>query len=476
MVTTNWSNAKLSLPSFSAATLGLPKLLNEEDIHTEYPHDTDDEYITEDGFQPTLPGEYTRLSSALALLRMSRILARILDKVYPSVADYELSLEQLRSFEVELDTWYQDLPVHLRLTFSQDKPSADMTSSRSPLLALAYHHVRTLIYRPVVGSSLGDKAAPGLLSITDSSKRIIQIVQLLEERNMSFSFCLNKHDLLALCGLTLLYQVIELRQDSKLTRDIERLVNVAIKRLNDAKAPGCADLVRIAENLIRVDDEAWHWHCHCRRPVLEEEESMPGALPRAPSKDPGNSLEKFRQQDSDNGNQGYFPSHALPDLDYLSLNNHSSCNTASSASPCASAQMMGAGDGAESKTGAVSPAEWEVLLGSMDGGLNNVYDAIYGGASLVHDAPDPPPQPADAGWSPDSWHLHRGGNGMEGDAHGRASMSLATAAPQGEEAVPSGFGLGVGSADFGKDQMQQQRRQQQQQLGAFGFDLEGVVL
>lgn len=94
----------------------------------------DDEYTTEEGFQPTLPGEYTRISSALALFRASRILARILEKSYPALATYELSLQQMGAFAAELDDWYRSLPAHLRLTFSQDKPSTDVTSSRSPVL------------------------------------------------------------------------------------------------------------------------------------------------------------------------------------------------------------------------------------------------------------------------------------------------------------------------------------------------------
>ena len=75
--------------------LGLPKLLKEEDVHAEYPSDTDDEYVTEKGFQPTLPGEYTRLSSALALFRLSRILAQVLEKGYPAASTHELSLQLL---------------------------------------------------------------------------------------------------------------------------------------------------------------------------------------------------------------------------------------------------------------------------------------------------------------------------------------------------------------------------------------------
>jgi hypothetical protein len=120
--------------SFSAAILGLPKLLKEDDIHAEYPSDTDDEYVTEKGFQPSLPGEHTRLSSALALFKGTRILAKVLERNYPAATSHELSLQQMGALEAELDDWCENLPQHLKLTFRQDKPSTDVTGSRSPLL------------------------------------------------------------------------------------------------------------------------------------------------------------------------------------------------------------------------------------------------------------------------------------------------------------------------------------------------------
>lgn len=120
--------------SFSAALLGLPKLLKEEDIHTEYPSDTDDEYVTEKGFQPTLPGECTKISSALALFRVSRLLSKVLDQNYPSAAAHDLSMQSLASLETELNSWSDNLPAHLKLTFVLDKPSTDITGSRSALL------------------------------------------------------------------------------------------------------------------------------------------------------------------------------------------------------------------------------------------------------------------------------------------------------------------------------------------------------
>jgi hypothetical protein len=114
--------------------LGLPKLLKEDDIHAEYPSDTDDEYVTEKGFQPTLPGEYTKISSALALFRASRILSKVLEQNYPAAATHDLSLQSFETLETELNEWSDKLPQHLKLTFVQDKPSTDITGSRSALL------------------------------------------------------------------------------------------------------------------------------------------------------------------------------------------------------------------------------------------------------------------------------------------------------------------------------------------------------
>jgi Fungal specific transcription factor domain len=123
-----------TLDCFTAAMLGLPKLLRESEIYTEYPSDVDDEYITEKGFAPTLPGDQTRISSALALFEAARILSKVLDQVYPTATAHEISLRKLGALEEELKTWENGLAPHLKLVFVQDKPSTNVTGSRSPLL------------------------------------------------------------------------------------------------------------------------------------------------------------------------------------------------------------------------------------------------------------------------------------------------------------------------------------------------------
>ncbi|CAD6442553.1 8cdd596a-c629-4c11-8d0d-48e153a200af [Sclerotinia trifoliorum] len=243
---------------FSASLVGLPKLLKEDEIYAEYPLDADDEHVTENGYESMLPGEPTRISSALALFRCSGILSKVLEQNYPSAATHDLSLQSLSALEMELDQWSDNLPAHLKLTFVQGKPSTDITGNRSALLSLAYYYIRSLIHRPAVGSTLGAKASPSIISLADSSKRLIQITQLLQERNMTFSFCLNRNSMLTLCGFSLLYQGLDLKQEGKLMQESQRLVITIIRYLERSNASCASDFKKLASSLNYFDNQNLH--------------------------------------------------------------------------------------------------------------------------------------------------------------------------------------------------------------------------
>ncbi|KAL6715565.1 DNA-binding transcription factor cat8 [Lecanora helva] len=242
-----------TLDCFSAATLGLPKLLNNADIHAEYPADVDDENVSEQGFQSTLPGESTRVSSALALYRLSRILSKVLDENYPAASSHDLSLQTIGALNDELEVWLGSLPSHLRLQFVQDKPSTNVVGSRSPLLSLGYHYIRTLVHRPVVGSSLGNKASSSIVALAQSSKHILQIIQLLEERRMSFSLCVNKNEMLLLAGFGLLFQGLNLDRKSKLVQDSQRLLCSIIEILERREADCAAEFKKVTCAMISIE-------------------------------------------------------------------------------------------------------------------------------------------------------------------------------------------------------------------------------
>lgn len=153
-----------NLPSLSAAHLGLPKLIREEDVHCEYPVDADDEYVTEKGFLPTLPGESTKLSSALALFRLSRILSRTLAELYPTSSTHDIAFRTVAALTDELDQWQNNLAPHLKLTFAQDKPSTNVTSSRAPIL-VSHTRTRCAITSLLTCCSLWHITTSSLLSI-----------------------------------------------------------------------------------------------------------------------------------------------------------------------------------------------------------------------------------------------------------------------------------------------------------------------
>lgn len=466
-----------TLDCFSAAMLGLPKVLKEDDIHAEYPSDCDDEYVTEKGFQPTLPGEFTKLSSALALFRLSRILARVLEKCYPAATSYDLSLQQLSALDAELSEWSDKLPAHLRLNFVQDKPSTDVTGSRSPVLALAFYYIRTLVHRPAVGSNLGPKAAPSLISLGESSKHLIQIVQLLDERSMSFSFCLNKTDVLVLCGMSLLYQSLDLKHESKLMKDSERLVNGVLKIFQKMNAPGTYDLKRVASILMSIDEApvpapirtspkatmaappsktppvpkkplyalGRHGSASMSETDLlaQQEKLRRTTLPAIPvarhepyrsqSRSSLDSAAQAQEQSLSHGDQHFSLSQiqqsmmrastaqkVKPNFDYLSLSNTPSTSQPSSpvqtrlpssqstnqpqqnqSSPLYPVHQFAKGGSG----GGVSISEWEALLGALDGGQMNVYDAIYGGPGAINESQQSSGAAHHSDWSVDSWDL-----------------------------------------------------------------------
>ncbi|RPB22703.1 hypothetical protein L211DRAFT_788167 [Terfezia boudieri ATCC MYA-4762] len=235
------------LDSFSAAMLGLPRLLKDEDISTEYPSDIDDEYITQDGFLSALPGDFTKISSSIALFRCSRVLAKVLDSVYPTTLAHDQSFRRLKELEHELDTWKAELAPHLRLDFVNGVPATNVVHSRSPLLVLAYHYTRVLIHRPAIDSS------PSFLAMAESSKHIIQIIQLLSERKIGFSFCLDRNYLLIISGFAILYGTIHYQQKGSLAKESEMLISRVIHELERAGYNKVNDFRKVAETIVHVE-------------------------------------------------------------------------------------------------------------------------------------------------------------------------------------------------------------------------------
>ncbi|KAI2480830.1 C6 transcription factor FacB [Pyrenophora tritici-repentis] len=458
----------------SAAHLGLPRLLREDDVHCEYPVDADDEYVTEKGFLPTLPGEYTKLSSALALFRLSRILSKVITELYPGSASHEISFRTIAALADELEDWQTNLAPHLKLTFAQDKPSTNVTSSRAPVLSLAYHHIRALVYRPAVAANLGDRGSSAVVAVGDACKHIVQIVELLDERRLSFSFCLNRNEVLVQAGFGLLFQMVNIAREGKLIRDSNRLVCSVMDMLEQGNAAGYVEFRWVGCDIVAVPPmepmpapplSRHNSGSHMGAPLDTFRATHKSLKALAARFSP--SAMKTSRQEAHEPRRATLPAispnlavHANPSSTSLSsiqseppvarseptlspLSHRASFSMPNkrrtSHDPSASYALQ---NGPSIKT-EVSTSDWERMLSSLDNGQTNIYDTIYGGPradALLDVAPLSASADSNATWSPTVWNW--------------SSYSSEAPPPQSvlsfsDESLTSGEEFGTGACDYG---------------------------
>ena len=189
------------MDAFSSAVVGLPKMLDDRQIDTEFPADTyssylfladvsDDDFITEMGFLPTPPGNFSMMSAALALYRVSKILSRLLNDVY---SPQRVSMNTIQAIETELNDWRNGLPTYLRVDLQNCVPSSTNFHSQAPMLLLVYHWVKTLVHRPILASTLlrKDDTIKATVSLAESSRAVITILSSLHEKSVPTSLCLS---------------------------------------------------------------------------------------------------------------------------------------------------------------------------------------------------------------------------------------------------------------------------------------------
>lgn len=333
---------------------------------------------------------------------------------------------------------------------------------------------------------------------------------------MTFSFCLNKNEILILCGLSILYQGLELKQEGKLMKDGQRLVATVIQILEKADSPGAADFKKLSTLMtpdlpaINLSDHSPHATStsisksapspsasgqqarpqiyHHANPGMSESDILSQQLRRvsvpslSPCYEPPHGRSSFDSARSEplvfkreyQHSASQFPppyskprsrSHDKPpNLDYLSLSNtpvtsqpHSPVQ-ARSHLPHASGHTPIFTDPVfaanKQQPSGVSVSEWETLLSAIDGGHPNLYDAIYGGSAPVVDQP-----PSNYGdWSPESrWDMAALSMSDFGPAAPGAARSVLSSSEEslssGEDLSTSEFGGLGGKQDYSHQMM-----------------------
>ncbi|KAK8054842.1 hypothetical protein PG993_000069 [Apiospora rasikravindrae] len=141
-----------SMDIYLSTTLGLPLLLQDKDTDQRWPTEVDDEHITADGIRVPPPGTPSFLEAFNAHARLMRILAKVVEYVYPPTGTekgprdvtYMISVAKIKEIEQELHDWQGRLSSTWR-----PGPQEDLQITRVKiLLRFAYAHVQMMLYRP----------------------------------------------------------------------------------------------------------------------------------------------------------------------------------------------------------------------------------------------------------------------------------------------------------------------------------------
>lgn len=278
------------------------------------------------------------------------------------------------------------------------------------LQSLIYYFIRSLIHRPAVCFADEQIRSPSVLAVSDSSKHIIQILQLLDERRLCLSMSINRKELVLMSGLGLLWQVLGLKRESKLAKESHRLLATILEELKPESATAAAEFATVAGLLVSLDSgsgssnsksqevpaqqrsrspkkqqvQSWKHRLSATQPTAARHEPSPsrraticGASPTVDQRhirsSSQNSLPLSSRPEQIHGASQYSPAgtyHVTPSsgMDY-----DSHARALSSSGP------------ADVPAGAITVADWEFVLSDMDRGYSNIFTGIYGGKECGED-------------------------------------------------------------------------------------------
>ena len=99
------------------------------------------------------------------------------------------------------------------------------------LQSLSYFYIRSLVHRPQLCHGSGSGCASATIVLSAAGKHTLQILDLLDERRMNYTFPFNRKELLLTAAFSILWQSIDLDEESKLLKDNQKSLTLALGML-----------------------------------------------------------------------------------------------------------------------------------------------------------------------------------------------------------------------------------------------------
>lgn len=253
---------------------------------------------------------------------------------------------------------------------------------------MVYYFIKALVHRPAACYGAPNVAGPSILALADSSKHIVQILQLLDERRLSLSLSINRTELVYLAGLGLLWQNVDLKRDGKLVKESQRLLSDVIEQLEAESSAAAAEFSMLSNP-------------HGEGVSRSSSKSGSEASPKSRSTEMTAAQQKVKSRPSVDGDT------RTPARKSESSGRRATIATASPVThshavyqlPPADVDRRHSGDLSgdhnfnvfeidlnavrEVPKPSVSPEDWEFILSNIDRGQGNIYDGIYGGQECI---------------------------------------------------------------------------------------------
>ncbi|EMT74352.1 Transcriptional activator protein acu-15 [Fusarium odoratissimum] len=141
------------LSSFSSAYHGMPRLIRDQDVDTDFPTSVDHNLLSRTHVEFPLPGERSQVDTAISLFKLARIVGRTLEDLYTTTRRRG-GVAKIARLQAELNMWER---VVLEPELESEPATSVTTKSLEATFLRVAHCVATIhIHRPALSFTTAD--------------------------------------------------------------------------------------------------------------------------------------------------------------------------------------------------------------------------------------------------------------------------------------------------------------------------------
>ncbi|KAH7468082.1 hypothetical protein FOMA001_g14996 [Fusarium oxysporum f. sp. matthiolae] len=163
-----------SLDAFSSAYHGMPRLIRDQDVDTDFPASVDHDLLSRTHVEFPLPGERSQVDTAISLFKLARIIGRTLEDLYTTTRRRG-GVAKIARLQAELNMWER---VVLEPELESEPATSVTTKSLEATFLRVAHCVATIhIHRPALSFTTADpQFVSSLKACGQASAKLVELL------------------------------------------------------------------------------------------------------------------------------------------------------------------------------------------------------------------------------------------------------------------------------------------------------------